>query len=321
MAADSPNPALSALQVAAMTRRITLVSAGAALLLLLVKLIAWALGGSVAVLASATDSGLDLLASLATVFAVRYAAAPADEEHRYGHGKAEAFASLVQGGLVLFSAALIGREAIERIADPRPLAHEAWGVGVMSVSIVVTASLVAAQTRVLRRTGSLAVSGDRAHYTADLAANLIALLGIGAAALTDRPALDAAAGLLVAVWLVWSAVSVVSGAARHLMDHELPDDARTEVLSRLLADPGIHGVHQLRTRASGPNVHIQAHVDLDAGLTLIEAHDIVTRAENRVRALYPASDVILHPDPEGHAEEHQEPFSEEPALAPAERAR
>lgn len=310
------NPGLPIDQAAALTRRITLLSASAAGLLLAVKLGVWAFSGSVAVLASAVDSGLDLLASTVTFFAVRYAHSPADSEHRYGHGKAESFASLVQGGLVLFSAALIGREALDRIAAPEPLAYEGWAVGAMVLSMAVTGALVTVQTRVLRRTGSVAVAGDRAHYAADLLSNAVALVGVGAAVLTDRPALDAAAGLLVSAWLVWSAYRVVRGAARHLMDQELPERAREEVLRGLFADPAIQGVHQLRTRASGPNVHIQAHVDLDPGLSLIEAHDIVSRAESRLRRLHPAADVILHADPRGHAEEHEEAYSEEAPRAP-----
>jgi cation diffusion facilitator family transporter len=321
MVAAHHNPGLSVEQTAALTRRITLFASGAALVLLAAKLAVWAASGSVAVLASAVDSGLDLLASTVTFFAVSYAHSPADAEHRYGHGKAEAFASLVQGGLVLFSAALIGREAMDRINDPLPLERESWAMGVMLLSIAVTGLLVTAQTHVLRRTGSLAVSGDRAHYLADLASNTIAILGVGAAALTDRPAIDAFAGLLVAAWLVWGAWSVVRGAARHLMDQELPDEARAAVVEQLFADPAVHGVHQLRTRASGPGVHIQAHVDLDPGLSLIEAHEIVTRAENRLRRLHPAADVILHADPKGHAEEHAEDYSEEEVRMPAESTR
>ena len=310
------NPGLSVAETARLTRRVTWLTACAALLLLVTKLAAWAASGSVALLASATDSALDLLASLVTFFAVRYAASPADAEHRYGHGKAEAFASLVQGGLVLFSAALIGREAVDRIFDPRPLAYEGWAMGVMILSLALTSLIVSAQTYVVRRTGSLAVSGDRAHYMADFGSNLIAIAGIVAASLTDLPLLDAVAGLLVAAWLVWGAVSVVRGAAHHLMDHELPHASRDELLRGLFADPAIQGVHQLRTRASGPNVHIQAHVDLDPGLSLMEAHEIVARAEGRLRRLHPAADVILHPDPKGHAEEHEEDYSEEPPKTP-----
>lgn len=298
-------------EAAALTRRITLLSAFTALLLLTLKSVVWTVSGSVSVLASLADSGLDLLASLATFFAVRYAASPADAEHRFGHGKAEAFASLIQAALVLVSAALIGREAIERLVHPRPLDREAWAMGVMAASMALTALLVAAQTQVFRRTGSVAVEGDRAHYAADLASNLVALLGIAGAAALDRPALDAAAGLAVSLWLVWGAYRVFLSASRHLMDRELPDVEREALVQALFADPGVEGVHQLRTRASGPYVHVQAHIDVEPSLTLLQAHDVIEAAEKRLVALFPGADVILHVDPRGEAEHHPEEYSEE----------
>jgi cation diffusion facilitator family transporter len=307
-----PQPLRPSLEeTAALTRRITLLSAGTALLLLILKAGVWGITGSVSVLASLADSGLDLVASLATFFAVRYAASPADEEHRFGHGKAEAFAGLMQAALILVSAALIGREAIERLFDPRPLQRETWAIGVMTVSILLTGVLVAAQTRVLRRTGSVAIAGDRAHYIADFASNLVALLGIAAAVWLDRPAMDAAAGLIVAVWLVWGAYKVIREASHHLMDRELPDHEREALVQALFADPAVEGVHQFRTRASGPHVHVQAHIDVDASLSLLQAHDIIDAAERRLLALHPGADVILHVDPRGVAEHHKEAYSEE----------
>jgi ferrous-iron efflux pump FieF len=291
-----------------LTRAVTTLSVAVAAVLIVVKAVAWQMSGSVAVLASLADSGLDLVASLMTFFAVRYAAVPPDAEHRYGHGKAEAFASLGQAGLVLFSAALVGREAVGRLIDPQPLSHEAWGMGVMGISLVLTGVLITAQGRVLKRTGSVAVSGDRAHYFSDLASNLAALAGIAGAALFDAPILDAAAGLIVAAWLVWGAYRVFSESSRHLMDHELPEAAREEVRRLITAVPGVIGVHQMRTRAAGPYVHIQAHVDLDPNLTLARAHEILDAAEAQVHAVYPAADIILHPDPHGLAEDHGQEF-------------
>lgn len=298
-------------ETAALTRRITLLSASTALFLLVFKAAVWSVSGSVSVLASLADSGLDFVASLATFFAVRYAVSPADAEHRFGHGKAEAFASLIQAALVLVSAALIGREAIERLVDPRPLAREGWAMGVMATSMVVTGLLVAIQTRVVRRTGSVAVEGDRAHYIADIASNAVALLGIAGAVLLDRPALDAAAGLGVSLWLVWGAFKVFRGASHHLMDRELPDAEREALVEALFADPAVEGVHQFRTRASGPYVHVQAHIDVEPTLTLLQAHDVIEAAERRLRAIHPGADVILHVDPRGEAEHHPEEYSEE----------
>ncbi len=297
---------------AALTARVTQFSLGLAILLTLLKALAWRLSGSVALLASLGDSALDVFAAAATFFAVRYAVAPADAEHRYGHGKAEAFASLLQAGLVFASGALIGREALDHLLQPRPVEAEVFGMGVMAFSMVAVVVLVAAQNRVLKKTGSIAVHGDRAHYLADLVANGAAFAGLGAAALFKDTRFDAAAGLFVAVWLVWGAVGVFREAAHQLMDKEL-DDAEREVIIELAGnDPAVRGVHQLRTRASGPFIHIQMHMDLDPDLTLEAAHRIVVRAENRLLEAFPAADVLIHADPSGRAEPHGGVFGEAP---------
>jgi len=165
-------------ETAALTRQVTRLSVVVAAVLSVIKAIAWLNSDSVSMLASLADSSLDLVASLVTYFAVRYAAAPPDREHRYGHGKAEAFASLVQAGLVFASAALVGREAIEHIAHPTVVSNGGWSLVVMAVSILMTGGLILAQSRVLKRANSIAVSGDRTHYAADLASNIVALIGM-----------------------------------------------------------------------------------------------------------------------------------------------
>lgn len=297
-------------QAAALTRRITLLSVGCAALLVALKASAWAASGSVAVLASLTDSGLDLVASLATLLAVRYAAAPPDREHRYGHGKAEAFAGMLQAGLVFASAALVGREALHGLIEPKPLAAEGWAMAVMVASLLITGALVAAQGWILRRVNSVAVTGDRAHYAADLASNFAALVGVGLAAGLALPWIDAAAGLLVAAWLVWGAVDVFRAASNQLLDHELPVAAREEIKALVRQDPRVRDVHELRTRASGPFVHMQMHAALDPRLSLEEAHVIIVEAERRLLAVYPAADIIIHADPDGRAEAHGGAFGE-----------
>lgn len=280
-------------------RRITRLSVGVAVLLIALKAFAVGASGSVAVLASLTDSALDLVASLAVFFAVRWAAAPPDEDHRYGHGKAEALAALVQAGLIFASAVFVGWEAIQRIFDPRPVVSGGWATGVMIVSIAVTAGLVWMQTRAMKTTGSLAVAGDRAHYAADLGANLVVLIGVVSGAFLHAPGLDAAAGLIVAVWLFWGAVGLLKDAADPLLDRAAPEADRAAVVRAVLADPRVSGVHQLRTRLSGQLMMVQMHVDLDPTLTLEAAHAIVVEAENRILALYPAADILIHADPRG----------------------
>jgi len=301
---------LNLAQSSALTRYATTLSVGVAAILIVIKAVAWVQSGSVSMMASLADSSLDLVASLVTFFAVRYAAAPPDAEHRFGHGKAEAFASLIQGGLVFASAALIGQEALNRIAHPHPIQQEGWAMVVMVASIALTMALIAAQSRVLRQTGSVAVSGDRAHYAADLASNGVSLLGIAAVAVFHQPVLDAVAGLIVAAWLVWGAVGVFSQASVQLMDQELPDEQRASIIHLMTQDARIRGVHQLRTRASGPFIHMQMHADLDPSLSLVEAHNVMVAAENRVLAVFPAADILIHPDPSGQAEPHGGAFAE-----------
>lgn len=301
---------LTTAQTAALTRRVTSLSVATAVVLVVAKTAAWLASGSVALLASLADSGLDLLASLITLYAVRYAVAPPDAEHRFGHGKAEAFASLMQGGLVFASAALIGREAIVGIMDPRPIAAGGWAIAVMALSVALTLGLITVQSWVLKRTRSVAVAGDRAHYAADLASNIAAMGGIAGAALLGLVWLDAAAGLLVAAWLLWGAIGVFREAGNQLMDHELPEEDRARIIALMKQDPRIQDVHQLRTRASGPYIHIQMHADLDPDSSLAAAHDAVVAAENRVLEAFPEADIIIHPDPHGRAEPHGGTFGE-----------
>jgi cation diffusion facilitator family transporter len=291
-------------EAARLTARTTLLSVSCAAVLIVLKVLAWRASGSIATLASLADSGLDLLASLATFAAVRYAVIPADAGHRFGHGKAEAFASLIQAGLVFASAALIGQDAIQHLLHPEPLANETWAMGSMAVSTVLTGLLIVAQTRMLAKANSVAVTGDRAHYLADLGSNFAALVGIGLAFWLRLPWIDAAAGLVVTAWLVWGAVGVFRESAFQLMDHELAAEAREQIMSLAKADPRVVDIHGLRTRASGPYVHIQMHCAVPAHLSLIEAHEVVVAAERRVLAAFPAADILIHADPFGRAEPH-----------------
>lgn len=294
----------TAQNTAGATRLVTTLSVTMTSVLLALKILVWTMSGSIALLASAADSALDVAASAATFFAVRYAAEPPDAEHRFGHGKAEAFASLLQAGLVFASAALIGQEAVRHIFRPKPVSQEGLAIGVMVLSMVLTGGLIAAQTAVLRRNRSVAVSGDRMHYVTDLASNFVALAGIGAVALFGSTTLDAVAGLVIAAILLWGAIVVFRQSSNELMDRELPDDDRARIIELARGDPRLSAVHQLRTRASGPTVHIQMHADLDPDLSLVAAHQAVVAAERRILEAFPGADILIHADPRGRAEPH-----------------
>jgi ferrous-iron efflux pump FieF len=297
MTTDTTPPPADLEAGARAVRLATWLSIATAVFLVLLKVFGWAASGSVSLLASLLDSGLDLVASLAVFFAVRWAAQPPDWDHRHGHGKAEAFAGLLQAGLVFGSGLFVAWEAIDRIVSPRPVANGGWAVAIMAVSILVTLGLVWFQTRAIASSGSVAIKGDRAHYTADLVSNLVALIGVGSATFLAAAPLDAVAGLIVAVWLLWGAFSVLREAADQLLDHELPAETQAAVTAAVLADPNIGGVHRLRTRSSGSVPMVQMHVDLDPDLTLAQAHDLIEQAEIRVREALPGADILIHPDP------------------------
>ena len=286
------------------TGTVTALSVTVASILVVAKIVAWWMSGSVAMLASLADSGLDLAASLFAFMAVRYAVSPADQEHRYGHGKAEAMASLVQAMLVALSAGLLMREAIVRFLEPQPVTASTLAISVMVLSIVLTLGLVWAQSRALKKTESLVVSGDRAHYVSDLGANAAVIAALVLSAGFGINTADPIIGAGIALWLFWTAFEVGKAAYENLMDAELPDADRQKIIELAEDDPKVLGVHQLRTRASGPFIHIQMHMDLDPDQSLTEAHNIVVAAENRVLAEFPAADVLIHPDPHGRAEPH-----------------
>jgi cation diffusion facilitator family transporter len=305
---SSLEPRASTSETARLTAQVTWLSVLVGLTLMALKTAAWGFSGSTALLASAADSALDFIAALATFWAVRVAVKPADAEHRYGHGKAEAFASLLQAGLVFASAALIAREALANLLSPHPLHEEGWAVLIMGVSIAATLGLVQAQSWVIRRTRSLAIRGDRAHYLADLVSNAAAVFGVLAAKLSGDPRWDAAAGLVVGAWLIKGAIDVLRQASSELMDREVDEPARRRILELALNDPQVMGVHQFRTRASGPTLHVQMHMELEPHQTLAEAHDVVEAAESRILNVFPEMDLVIHADPFGLSEAHDRDF-------------
>lgn len=296
---DAAKPDPTASPRALDARQVTTLSVGIAVVLIALKAFALGASGSVSILASLADSALDLAASLTTFYAVRWAARPGDHTHRHGHGKGEAMAALVQSGLIFASAVFIGWEALARMFDPRPVTGGGWAIGVVVVSIGLTAGLVWLQTRSLKAQGSMAVQADRAHYAADLAANAVVLIGVVSGAFLGAPGLDAAAGLVVAVWLAWGAFGLIKDSGGQLLDREASDADRVALTNAVLADPRVGGVHQLRTRMSGSRLVAQMHIDLDRSLSFEDVHAIVVEAEQRIRAAFPDADVLIHADPRG----------------------
>ena len=284
-------------------------SVSVAAILVVLKGAVMLMSGSLSILASLTDSGLDLVASLITFAAVRYAKTPPDKEHPFGHGKAEAFSALFQAALVFASGALILQTCVDHVLHPQVVRESGWAIAVLVLSLILTIGLVTVQTRVLRDETSVAVSADRMHYLTDLVTNVVALIGVGATALGFGLA-DTLAGFVMGGWFLWGAISVLREASDHLMDRAMSDDDVARIRDLVLSDGAVRGVHQIRTRLAGPYVLVQMHVELDPRLSLAEAHRIIISAETRLIEAFPNADIIIHPDPQGEAEPHSSVFGD-----------
>lgn len=278
-------------------KRAALAAVATAVLLSAIKFVAWWWTGSVAMLASFADSGLDLAASTLNAFAIRYALVPADDEHRFGHGRAEAVAGLAQAAIVGGSALFLIVQSGRRLLDPEPLAHETVGLVVAAVSIVVTFALTTYQGYVVRRSGSLAVSADRLHYITDLASNGAVFAALLLAGVFGVLWADGAFGLVIALTIAGSAFTILRRSFDQLVDRELPEDDRDRILRAATAVPGVLDIHDLRTRQSGSRVFIQLHAVFDGRLSLEAAHDLVEEVQTAVAAGVPNAEVLVHADP------------------------
>lgn len=281
---------------ARLLRLATRASVAVACTLIVAKAIAWWLSGSVSMLAGLTDSALDGVTSLLNLLAVHYALRPADDDHRYGHGKAESLAGMAQALFIGGSAVLIAFQAYERLNNPQPLGVPWLSIGVIVFSLLLTLALLVLQHRVIKATGSNAVRADSLHYRSDMLLNgsiLIALVLAG----FGFEQLDAWFGLGIAVYILWSAVQIARESFSVLMDEELPTDVSQHMLELACSVPGVLGAHDLRTRISGNHWFVQLHLELPGELTLSVAHGISDQAADAIHKAYPRAEVLVHADP------------------------
>jgi ferrous-iron efflux pump FieF len=275
--------------------------ATAAFLLLLKAYAAWATG-SVAMLGSLADTGLDLLASLVTLYGVRLAATPADHDHRFGHGKAEALAALFQVALVAASAAAIGWRAANRLTDAQPTAQAEFGIAVSLIAIVATVALLAYQRRVIARTGSVAIRADNIHYQSDLLLNLAVVLALVLDQYVGLTGADPVFGIAIALWLAWGAFKASSHAIDQLMDKEWPEEKRQRFLALAAQHPELRGIHDFRTRRSGSRDFAQFHMYVAPDMSVSDAHVVMDEMEAEIAKQFPEVEILIHLDPEGHVD-------------------
>ena len=288
----------------ALRRRASAIALGIALILIVAKVWGWWVTGSVALLTSAGDGLVDTLASLATFVGVRYAHRPADLDHRFGHGKAEALAAFTQAILLAATGLVFGAVAAFRLFVPQPLADLELGLAIAVGSLLTSGFLVAMQTWVLRRTASTAIAADRVHYLTDVVVNLAVLAALAVTWLTQWERADPLFALLIAGYMLWNAGTIARNASVQLLDRELGAEQRTRIEAAVLAGAGARAIHDLRTRNAGDRVFVEFHLEVAGELSVKEGHDIVDAAECAVAALFPeGSEVIGHLEPAGIVDE------------------
>lgn len=266
--------------------------------------------GSVAMLASLADSLLDLFASLVTLAGVRIAAQPADREHRFGHGKAEALAALFQVALISVSATFIAVRAVERFVSGDVAAQAEAGIAVSLVAIVATLALTSYQKRAIAASGSIAIKTDRLHYQSDLLLNGGVIVALVAEQYLALRGADPAFGILIALWLLYGAWRAASEAMDQLMDREWPEERRRAFIEVVAQQPGLESLHDLRTRTSGAQDFVQFHIHLPAQMSVASAHDVTEALEQRLEAAFPGTEILIHIDPVGQVDQPGDPLRE-----------
>ena len=293
----SPEPG-----VVGLTVRAAIASVATALFLLGLKGLAAYETGSVAMLGSLADTGLDLIASIVTLYGVRVAAMPADHDHRFGHGKAEALAALFQVALIAVSAVVIGVRAVHRLGEDTVTTQAGFGVGVSLLAIAATLLLLFYQRRVIRRTDSIAIKADHAHYQSDLLLNTSVIAALILEQSLGLTGADPLFGIAIALWLLWGAWRASVRAVDQLMDKEWDASKRQRFLDAASRQPALTGLHDLRTRTSGSADFVQFHVWVDPDLTVAAAHDMLDEAELSLQREFPGTEFLIHLDPEGHTD-------------------
>lgn len=287
-----------------LTTKAAIASVSMALFLLALKVYAAAETGSVALLGSLADTGFDVLASLLTLFSVRYAARPANYEYRFGHGKAEALSALVQVMLVIVTAVLIGWRGVSRLGNHEATQHPEMGIGVSLIAMAATVALLAYQRHIIKKTGSVAIHGDHVHYQGDLLLNGAVIVAIGLDAFLGVRGADPLFGLCIAAWLLWGASRSARMALDQLLDKEWPAEKRERFLAVAAKHPSASGIHDVRTRSSGMHDFVQFHLWFDPKMTLGEVHDVMDEIEHDLSHEFPGVEVLIHPEPDDHIHDH-----------------
>lgn len=273
-------------------------SVATAIALIAIKLYGWLNTGSTSILASLVDSVIDALSSVINMVAIRYALQPADEEHRFGHGKAEQLASLGQAAFIVGSAMMILLHALQGFLHPEKAVLEApqLGAWLMGLSLLLTLLLVGFQMLAIRVTKSLVLKADSLHYKSDVMTTIAVIVAL-VAANYGYERLDAVLGVAIALYMCLGAKEIAGESLHVLMDRQLPPEIDRQIIDIVQQHPEVKGLHDLRTRQSGMRYIIQLHLEMDDDLSLLRSHDVVDNVEDELRAAFPHADIMIHQDP------------------------
>lgn len=290
------------LTAGSLTTRAAIASVVTAAVLMLIKAYAAWHTGSVAMLGSLADTGLDFVASLITLFGVRLAAQPADHDHRFGHGKAESLTALFQVAIIAVSAFAIFGRAIDRLVTRQVTADAEIGIGASVIAIIVTIALLAYQRQVIAKTRSVAIGADHVHYQSDVLLNVAVIAALVLDQYLGVTGADAIFGIGIAAWLLWGAWRASTTAIDQLMDKEWPPEKRRRFVEVAGRHPELKGLHDLRTRTSGSTDFVQFHIWMDPSMTIADAHIVTERIENSLAREFPGTEILIHIDPEGQVD-------------------
>lgn len=271
-------------------------SVSTAMLLIAMKFAVWLFSGSATILASLTDSMIDLGASFINLLALRYALMPPDRDHRFGHYKAEALASLSQAAFISGSAFLLIINGYDRVIKPHPVGYIDIAIYVSIASIVLTVLLTLFQGYVCKVTKSEAIAADRFHYISDVGLNLTVILSLVLSKFEYEWA-DGVIAILLGLYILKSSWHIGYTAVGTLLDKSMSQEENTQIIETILDVDGVESFHDLRTRKAGPQTYIQCHLVLDANMSLEQAHNITDEVEHRLKQLFGEADINLHMEP------------------------
>lgn len=273
-------------------------SVSISVILIAIKIISYFLTNSLSLLASLMDSGMDFSASFVNLIAVRQALQPADNDHRFGHGKAEALGSFIQAVFITLSGLFLFSEAFHSYFTPRPFQHFDVGLVTMIISIFASLGLVLLQRWVIRRTNSLSIKADNAHYTGDIAMNIGVIISMAFSYYFEAHWIDITFAVAVAFYLLLTAYRVLKDVFEILMDKELPKEIRQLIKTTALSHKDVLKIRDLRTRNAGMHhLFIQFCVELDPNISLKKAHDTCDELEKELKIKIPKTQIFIHAEP------------------------